>query len=833
MSRQKETPRRRRIVWWRLLLVIVGVLFALGIVGTAGVVFYAARDLPSVNGLTQSPAMSSTIYDVHNNYVTTVGLHSTVPVTLNQVPHDVVRALIDTEDRTFYTNSGISPRGIARSLLVDLRGGGFVEGASTITQELVRSRYLSDAKSISRKIKEILLSLEVTRTYTKNEILTAYLNEVYFGNGAYGIGAAAHAYFGEKPQQLDLAQASLLAGLPQAPSYYDPYYNLKGAKARQKVVLQNMVTMRDITQKQANAAYAEALHLQSDTQVSSYPDPWFVEAVVTQLEKRIPTHEILNGGLRIYTTLDPQVEQIAQNAVAGVMGKSFPNSAEPQAAAVVMNPKNGDVLAIVGGRKHTVAFGTDRAISPYLRQTGSSIKPLAEYPAAIQSGQWTEASILDDGPWNPSMKRNGQWWPQNDTKLYYGRITLRRSLAISDNNNSVHLLYNVGIQQGFDMATQKFGLPLIKSGQPNDYNLAMGIGGLTRGVSVEQMADAYSTYANEGLRPKAIIIRKVVAPNGQVLYSQTPHLTPELSPQVSYIMINMMQAVLTEPGATAYGASIGRPAAGKTGTSNGGQDGWFIGFTPQLVTAVWEGYDTPQPQPNTFGSTYALPIWQEIMQQATSSMPVQNFQRPPGIVSVTVDDKSGLLASPLTPAADQKSYLFIQGTQPTQQSTVWTQQGVDAQQPNLLWMPGCPGPVSKVFLQTPTDIQIGKGIPKPLDANLWVPTKYCTPSSPGQGNPGAPGGPGQGQSQPMSVTIQQNQLSPTQLTATVGQQYTLTVQNNDSVPHQFQLQSFMAAPESVPAGGQITVTFTPAQPGQFTYDLTDVPSAAQGTLTAQ
>ncbi len=825
MSHRQPAPRQRRIIWWRLLLVLAAAFFALGVLGTAGLVFYFSRGLPNIDTLTQGTAASSTIYDVNNQYVTTIGLHNTIPVTLGQVPHDFLRALIDTEDHSFYTNDGVSFRGIARSVLADLRGGGFVEGASTITQQLVRDRYLTDQKSIGRKIREVLLALEVTRAYTKNEIMLAYLNEVYLGNGAYGIGAAAHMYFGENPQQLDLAQCALLAGLPQAPSYLDPYYNLKGAKYRQKIVLQNMVTAGDITQKQADAAYAEPLHLQSDVQATTYPDPWFVEAVVTQLQKHIPISKILNGGLKIYTTLDPKIEQIAQTAVTDVMNHSFSNSTEPQAAAVVMDPKNGYVLAIVGGRTHTVAFPRDRALAPYYRQSGSAIKPLAEYPAAIQSGQFTEATVLDDGPW---LKVNGKWWPQNDTLQYYGRITVRHSLAISDNNNSVHLLDEVGLANGFNMATQKFGLPLIKSGQPNDYNLAMGIGGLTRGVTVKEMADAYSTYANEGLRPNAIMIRKVVAPGGTVLYSQTPHLTPELSQQVSYIMINMMEAVFSEPGATAYGASIGRPAAGKTGTSNQGRDGWFVGFTPQLVTAVWEGYDNEQPQPNTYGATYALPIWVQIMRQATASMPVQNFSRPPGIVSVTVDDKSGLLPSALTPAADKKSYLFIQGTQPTQQSQVWTQQMVDAAQPNLLWQLGCPGPIPKVFLTVPTDISIGPGIPKPLDSNLWVPTQYCNPSSPFGGGPGG----GVGLSQPLSLTIQQSQFSPSQLTVSVGQQYTLTVQNNDTAPHQFQLQNFMPAPETIAAGGQITVTFTPAQPGQYIYQLTDVPGA-QGTVTAQ
>ncbi len=827
MSRQHSPSRpKRRVIWWRLVLVVLVSFVVLVIVGGAGLLFYEARSLPSVADFTSAQATSSRIYDRNGHYVTSIGLHDSIPVSLNKVPHSLVRALLDTEDRTFYTNWGISFRGIARSIMVDLLHHGFTEGASTVTQQVARDRYLTDTKSISRKIREAMLAVELTRDYTKNEILTVYLNEVYLGNGAYGVGQAARVYFGVPVQKLDLAQSAMLAGLPQAPSYYDPYYNFKAAKARQRLVLQNMVAVGDITQKQANAAYAEPLHLQSNLGSQTYPYPWFVEAVINSLQGRIPLQKILNGGLNIYTTLDPHIETIAQQAVTSVMGRAFPSTAatpEPQAAAVVMDPRNGDVLAIVGGRTHPVAFALDRAFVN--RQTGSSIKPLAEYPAALEQGL-TEATVLDDGPW---LKVGGKWWPNNDTLQYYGRITVRHSLAISDNNNSVHLLDMVGVGAGFDMATQRFGLPLVRSGSSNDYNLAMGIGGLTKGVTPMEMAAAYATYANEGLRPNPILVRKVVAPSGQVLFQQKPHLSYELSPQISYIMINMMEGVFSEPGATAYGTSIGRPAAGKTGTSNQGRDGWFLGFTPQLVTAVWEGYDNEQPQPNTFGATYALPIWQQIMSQASAGMPVENFSRPPGIVSVKVDMKSGLLPSPLTPVQDIRSYLFIQGTQPTQISNVWTQATVDALHPKELWSPAClPDPaVSKVFLTVPTDIKIGPGIPKPLDSNLWVPTTYCTGSGTSGGGTGTSGGsPGQ---ETLSITIQQNQFNPIQLAATVGTPVTLTVQNLDTAPHEFQLATLMPSPEVVPPQGSISVNLTPTQPGNFTYTLLDQPTAI-GTL---
>jgi len=816
-----EGAHRRRIRPGRLAFVIVIAVVVLGAAGVGALVLRELSKLPSVANLAQVNA-TAVIYDREGQPVTTVWGQKSEPLALNQMPRNLVNAVVATEDHRFWSESGIDWLALIRAFIDDIVHRGAVSGASTIPEQLGKIHYLVDNRSISYKIAEILLGLEISRDYTKQQILDMYLNQVYLGEGATGVGAASEIYFSKPAKSLTLAQAAMLAGLPDAPSAYDPLQHYGLAKKRQLVVLDAMVANGYITQAQANAAYRAPLGLaKGNISSNSYRYPWFVDAVVeVLLQHHISMHEIQTGGLRIYTTLDPQVEQDAVNAVAQVMNPAFgaPNGTttpEPEAAVVVMDPKNGYVLALVGGRQHSNILGFNRATSAY-RQSGSAIKPIAEYPAAIEMG-YTAASVVDDGPW---MIQNGQPWPQNDNHQYQGRITLTEALAISDNNVSVRLASMVGVDQTFNTATQQFGLPLVASGKYNDKTLAMAIGGLTRGVTPLDMATAYATYPNGGYRPTPILVTKVVAPDGQVLFSQAPHLKKVISPQVSYIMTQMMEQVFTFPGATAQGKGIGRPAAGKTGTAQNGQDGWFIGYTPQLVTAVWEGYDSPRPQAHIFGATYALPIWRDTMLQAVKDLPPANFPQPPNIVQAQVDTKSGLLPSPLTPSRFIQTFDFISGTVPTQTSDVWTQVQVDSAKPSLLWSPACPAPPETgVFLKRPTDILIGPQFKLPNDSSLWVPSQSCSGGGPGGG----------GQSSTV-ITIQGGAAQPTSIPATLGQPMALTIQNNDQTAYVFQFPWFGVGTQSVPAGGQVTVTFTPDQVGTFAWTISGAPNPISGNV---
>ncbi len=879
--REPGSSARRRVRWGRLVWI-----FALTVVlgGAVAATLYGeslAKSLPSVTGLEPLAGRGTTIYDLKGKAIYTLqGTQNRQPVPLSQIPLNLQHAIIAAEDKRFYQNHGFDILGLIRSVLADIRHQAPVQGASTITEQLAKILYLKDNRSLSYKIKELILGVELSRYYTKSEVLEMYLNNVYLGQGTFGVGAAAEAYFGKPVSQLDLAQCALLAGLPQAPSLYDPYVNPKLARMRQAYVLDRMVAQGYITRAQARAAEAEPLQLASATVNTSYPDPYFIDDVIRILLQHFPESEIYNGGLKVYTTLRPSIYQDIQHAMNAELGQPRVPIPEPEAAAVVMDPHTGYVLAEVGGRTHPVMMGLNRANSSlFLRQTGSAIKPLAEYTTAIEQGE-SPSTIIDDGPW---MLLHGKPWPHNDNYVYQGRIPMSEALAISDNNASVRLLHRVGINAAFNTATKKFGLPLVSSGPKNDRNLAMGIGGLTRGVTPMQMVDAYATFPNMGSRPTPILVRKVTDSQGNLLWADPPHLTPEITPQVAYLMIKMMEGVVK------YGtgdpvAQIGRPDAGKTGTSSGGADCWFVGFTPQLVMGVWEGYDTVKPQPGGYGATLAAPIWRYVMMAALRHQPVEHFTRPSGLITVNVDTKSGLLPSRLTPRQYIRPALFIKGNQPTRVSNVWVQEKVLKNNHHLLWEPGCPGkPVMVTFLRRPTNIFIGPNFQLPVDAKLWPPTRTCTGAVVGHGsiripggfsgssgggtgsstasgqgssssaspqgaNPSSPGttpsgsgqgtGSGAGSTQGTSATgavtinIVNGAFTPQSVNVAPNQPVTLTVINQDSTQYRFSLPAMSVENQPIPAHSAVNIEVNTGPPGVDLFYLATVPPA-QGLLNVQ
>ncbi len=702
----------------------------------------------------------STVYDRFGNKVATLHLFvNRVTVPINQISPNLQHALVAIEDHNFYHNEGFDLASIVRAAFVDLTHHAALQGASTITEQLAKDLYLSDQKTLVRKIQEFIIGLELARSYSKPQILDMYLNEVYLGNGAYGIGAAAKSYFNETPSQLTLAQSAVLAGLPQAPSAYDPLVNLKLAKARQQQVLQAMVKWGYITQAEASAAYRAPLNLNSTPAASTnpnqmYPYPWYIDQVVKVLEQKGFTQkQIFDGGLKIYTALDPTIYNIAQNAVDYWMNYNFGVSPRTnpyhQAATVVENPHNGYIYAVIGGRTHPGAFPLNLATArPGTtnfagRSTGSSIKPLLEYTPAIAKG-YTQMSVIQDVPIFQNV--NGQaWWPKNDDGKYRGYMTLRDALAISDNDVAVHLLHDIGLNYGFNFAVQKFGLPLTAADR--NAGLGIAIGGLTNGVNVLDMTQAYATFPNNGVRMSPIWVTKVVNQNGAVVYQNTPHGQSEFSPQVAYIMTKMMERVLYPhmipsigPGAypTGVALGIGRPAAGKTGTQNGEADAWFIGYEPQLTVGVWEGNRLGEiPQPSTvsgrgpaYGDVAAGPIWQTIMEKtnAAENIPVQHFPQPSGLVYVpNISITSGLIAGPYCPANQIEGAWFIRGTQPTTVGHSHFPLAVTATSSPEIWQPGCGPAVTSVFLKPASDWH--SGVPLPLDHIYWPPTQTCNPAS--------------------------------------------------------------------------------------------------------
>ncbi len=730
----------------------------------------------------QSPAgqlsISSTIYDANGNIVAAVpnGIDRQ-PVTLAQIPPMVQSAFVAIEDRRFYTNfnDGLDLKGMARAALADLRGRP-TQGASTITDQLAKNLYLQDNGSIIYKLKELWLGMQLAAHNSRSTILDDYLNTIYLGDGAYGVQAASLAYFGVPVNQVNLQQAALLAGLPQAPSAYDPRVNPSLARTRRNEVLQTMAAQGLISAARAAAAEAAPLGLSARPALvaanTNYPDAWFVDAAITQLEQvnHITAQQLTNGGLRIYTTLQPKVQAAADKAVATMAGN--PNApSNLQAAEVVMDPSNGNVLAIVGGRKHTAPFAYDRALQAE-RQPGSSIKPLVDYIPALEHGL-TAGTVVDDALHTFNIPGSGPYTPTDDGPPYYGLTTLDEALRRSVNTIAVQVLNRIGINTGVNNA-QKMGLPLTNK----DRNLSVALGGTTDCCTPLDMADAYSAIANGGYRVTPRIITRVVAPDGAVLVDNTVQKVRAVPANVAYVMTKMLETVdqpqpnkgwnvLSGPmdsnWGTGYDATVqdnipGWPTAGKTGTTNGNKDAWYVGYTPKLAAAVWVGFDTPRSLANMYGGTFAGPIFRQTLTAALAGQTPTHFPRPAGVVQAPIDIKAApwtvALPSALTPAADIRTEWFVAGTQPSRPSTLWVRRLVDPQDPSLGWTPACGDlPISKVFLNrspiTPAQdrhlaLAAGIGPSKggwqsvvPVDMGLRPPQQTCTTyqaSASGQGS---------------------------------------------------------------------------------------------------
>ncbi len=705
--------------WRKVALGAAGVVVAAVLVPVAVISFRAVSTLPSLSQPANPLGSSSVIYDSQGQPVTaTPGQDNTQPVPISQIPPMLQNAFIATEDRSFRTNIGVSFRGIARAAVVDISGGG-LEGGSTITQQLARTLYLSRNISLVRKLKEAILAVEMTRYYGKAQIMDMYLNDTFLGSHAVGVEAAAVTYF-DQPDlaKLSLPQMALLAGLPQAPSGYDPLVHPNAARARRGEVLAAMAEQHYITPAQEAAANAAGLQLRPGTPQTmtgaNYSDPWFVDAVIQTLEAppyNLPPQEVMSGGLRIYTTLNVKVQNAADAAVQARRQPTISRYPNVQVGEVVMNQYTGAVLALVGGWKHTVALGLNRAIG-IRRQPGSTIKPLVDYIPALEHGL-TAGTVVDDTVHTYPGASGQTYAPTDDNPPYYGLTTLTEALRRSVNTVAIQVLNHIGVQAGVQNAI-RMGLPL----SPSDNNLAVAIGGIrdTACCSPLNMATAYSAIANGGKRVTPYLITKVVAANGQVIAQTGPQLQQVVSPQIAYVMTKMLETVTNpQPAAgwnanwsTGYDGAVqdnipGWPSAGKTGTTDQNKDAWFVEYTPVYTVAVWLGEDSPQANTALYGGTYAGPIAQQTLIGALAGVKPVHFTRPPGVVQAQVDAKAQpwTVAKPsaLTPASWIQTDWFVAGTQPTTASTLWRSMRVTRSSPTRLWTPGCPlASVSRVYL---------------------------------------------------------------------------------------------------------------------------------------
>jgi penicillin-binding protein 1A len=609
----------RRTLRVLAVLALLIVLFVAGSV--AGIVAAYSRNLPDISRMADyQPARSTRIYARDGSLLATLYKENRIWVPIARIPAPVRDAFIANEDHNFYHHHGVDFGGIIRAGIADLTRHHIEQGASTITQQLARGLFLTDQQTITRKIQEALLAMEIERYYTKDEILERYLNLIYLGSGAYGVDAAAHTYFGRSVEKLTVGQAAMLAGLVAAPSDYSPYVNLQLARERQRHVLDRMAASGYITQQQADEAYDAPLQLAGErpSGLQGYNAPWFTTFAVSRLEHMFGKQATYEGGLQVYTTVDPRMEKLAQEAVDWGMNEAkLEGIGADQAALVAIRPSTGEIMAMIGGTHFSLDNQFNRAWQAH-RQPGSSFKVYV-YTAAIDSGM-PASTIIADTPVSYPDGTGGTWQVHDDDNSYMGNISLRVALAQSRNIVAVKLLEQVGIDRVIQYA-HRMGVQ-----SPLEPNLSLALG--TSVITPLDQATGYATLANQGVHIPASPFRMVKDSLGNtVLDNQYPEQTEVVSAGTAYIMTSMMEDVINH--GTGYpNAIIGRPAAGKTGTTSDFRDAWFVGFTPDLVAAVWIGNDNYHPMNESYGGNVPARIWARFMKGALQNVAKHDFVYP-------------------------------------------------------------------------------------------------------------------------------------------------------------------------------------------------------------
>lgn len=564
------------------------------------------------------PDAASQFYDINGNVIyTTLSEERRVPVSIDKIPKHVQQAFIAIEDNRFYEHSGIDYRGTARALVSTLSGRE-VQGGSTITQQLAKNAFLTQERSIIRKIKEAFIAKELEHKYTKDEILTMYLNQIYFGQGAYGIESASLYYFGKHVQNLDIAEAATLAAIPKSPNYYNPFENPKESKNRQELVIDQMVKYGFISADSAAKAKAKKMVYSTSHKQQNNPRGYFFDMISQKVVAEVGADALYKGGLKIYTTLDMDMQLAAEKAMHHLPNYYTDSKklTQPQMALAAVDPKTGYVKAMIGGRGQDKFNRATLAV----RQPGSAFKPFV-YLTAMQNG-FTPASIIED----KEEEFAKGWKPQNSDMQWHGKVSLRTALKRSLNVPTIKLAREVGVDK-IVANVEKMGITtLVDSGAYSDVNLAMALGGLSKGVNPLEMASAYGVLATNGLYNKPIALLKIVDRDGKVLYQAKPQSKRVVDAASAYLTTNMLEDVLVS--GTGGGMGIGRPAAGKTGTTDTYIDAWFVGYTPDLSTAVWVGDDNNKPMQRMYGSGAPLSIWHEFMINALASTPRTGFSNP-------------------------------------------------------------------------------------------------------------------------------------------------------------------------------------------------------------
>ena len=642
--------------------IIVFLLFFVAVVcgSLAGAFLALTQDLPQIRSLESfKPDAVTRIYSADKVLLAELFLEKREPVPLEKIPRLLTAALVATEDRKFYKHSGVDLKGIARAIFKDIKAGEFVEGASTITQQLSKTLFLTPRKTLVRKLKEAILAFQLERRYTKDEILELYLNQVYFGSGAYGVESAAKIFFGKSAKDLTLAECALVAGMPKSPSRYSPLVNPDLALTRRNTVLQQMRDTGIISDADYQQAVKEALHT-NGRKFNLSKAPYFVEYIKETLEDEIGSTRLYKGGLSVFTTLNYRLQLAAENAVNdGLsalsqrmrMRKGQIAESDPQAALISLDLASGGILAMVGGKDFS-ASRFNRATMA-LRQPGSAFKPFI-YAYAIEQG-FAQDSIILDAPVVYKGGQNGEdWKPENFSSGFKGEMTLRHALAISQNIPAVRLLQSLGPNSVAQFAHQ-LG---IKSYLASNLSLALG----TSEVTLLDLTSAYSVFPNRGEKIKPLGVLEVVDRNGRVIWRDKPQRRLVMSRAGAAIVTNMLEGVVKE-GTGRQAQILGRAVAGKTGTTDDYRDAMFIGFSPSTIAGVWVGQDLGGSLGDKeTGAKAALPIWIDFMTAALQNESHQYFDIPDDVRQIRMDPITGL--AQLDNSKPSVVALFKKGTEP-------------------------------------------------------------------------------------------------------------------------------------------------------------------------
>ncbi|MBI4425066.1 MAG: PBP1A family penicillin-binding protein [Elusimicrobia bacterium] len=704
--------------------------------------------MPSYHILEEyKPSLTTLVYDSRDQVVAELSIEKRALLTLSHIPVDLQNAVLATEDTDFFRHWGVSPKGMLRAALRNFLHGRVVQGGSTLTQQLAKLIFLTPERKITRKLREMLLAVQLERNFSKEEILQLYLNQIYFGHGAYGVQAAARIYFGKDVTELTLGECAMLAGLIKYPGGYSPFTQAKRAQARRKLVLGRMLDEGFVKDEEAKQAAAEPLPTQRPMQ-SGIEAPYFVEHVRRHLEPRYGYHTFWRGGLKIYTTLDlnwqKTAEQVMEKALADFDAKALKEwekkRADEQAAGVdppvvstsppppiqgafaLLEVKTGAIRALIGGRGDSQYNRATQA----MRQPGSTFKPFI-WAAALQSGM-TGASLVEDAPlayyydgrdWRLLEGATDQyaitlataafanspdfkvWVPNNFDSKFLGVITLRKALALSRNTASVRLIEHVGPPKVVELARQ--------AGIRSELDAVLSLGLGTSVVSPLEMAGSFASFANGGIHAEPFDVVRVEDSSGRVLQRRVPSEKEAMSPQLAYQVASLMKWVV-ERGTGSNARKLKRPLAGKTGTSQDNRDLWFIGFTPDLVAAAWMGYDNDASlgRKDWTGGSTVVPWWTEIMGVVLKEYPPRDFPVPDKIVFQKVCSDTGLLALPACKHAVLES--FVKGTEPQEYC------GVDHAQP-LALAPTFGASETAPIAATTTQFQVDPNAPPPLPSD--------------------------------------------------------------------------------------------------------------------